>query len=68
MAGLRKTAPTLETERLRLRAFRAGDLKILHALYGNADNLRYWGTDPTGSLEETRRMLRWHVSHRVVNT
>jgi ribosomal-protein-alanine N-acetyltransferase len=63
MAGIRKTAPTIETERLRLRAFRARDLKALHALYGNAENLRYWGADPTGSLEETRRAMRWHVAY-----
>src|SRR5689334_17548029 len=63
MAGARKTAPTIETERLKLRAFRASDLKALHALYGNAENLRYWGTDPSVSLDETRRALRWHISY-----
>jgi ribosomal-protein-alanine N-acetyltransferase len=62
MAGARKTAPTIETERLRLRAFRAGDLKALHALYNDSDNLRYWGTDRTGSLDETKRMMRWHIT------
>lgn len=63
MAGTPKTAPTIETERLRLRAFRPGDLKALHALYGDAENLRYWGTDPSGSLDETRRALRWHIAY-----
>jgi ribosomal-protein-alanine N-acetyltransferase len=63
MAKKPKTVPTLETERLRLRAFRAGDLKALHALYGNAENLRYWGVDPTASLDETRRMMRWHIAY-----
>ncbi|MBN9086047.1 MAG: GNAT family N-acetyltransferase [Reyranella sp.] len=63
MAGIRKTAPTIETERLRLRAFRASDLKALHALYTDGDNLRYWGVDRTGSLDETRRMMRWHVAY-----
>lgn len=64
MRGVRKTAPTIETERLRLRAFRPTDLKALHALYGDAANLRYWGVDPSSSLDETRRMMRWHVGYR----
>src|SRR5258708_11538794 len=54
--------PTFETERLRLRPFRKSDDKALHALYGDAANLRYWGTDPSPDLASTRRMLRWHVS------
>ncbi len=54
--------PTFETERLRLRPFRASDAKALHALYGDAANLRYWGTDPSPDLASTRRMLRWHIS------
>ena len=56
--------PTFETERLRLRPFKAGDLKALHALYGDAENLRYWGTDPSPSLDETRKMMRWHIAYR----
>jgi ribosomal-protein-alanine N-acetyltransferase len=63
MAKKPKTGPILETERLRLRPFRAGDLKTLHALYGDAENLKYWGTDPSPSLEETRRMMRWHIAY-----
>jgi ribosomal-protein-alanine N-acetyltransferase len=55
--------PTLDTERLRLRPFRKSDAKALHALYGDGDNLRYWGTDPSASLEETRRLLRWHITY-----
>jgi ribosomal-protein-alanine N-acetyltransferase len=54
--------PTFETERLRLRPFRKSDAKALHALYGDAANLRYWGTDPSPDLASTRKMLRWHIS------
>jgi ribosomal-protein-alanine N-acetyltransferase len=54
--------PTFETERLRLRPFRKGDAKALHALYGDAGNLRYWGTDPSPDLASTRKMLGWHIS------
>jgi ribosomal-protein-alanine N-acetyltransferase len=63
MARAAKTAPILETERLRLRPFRAGDLKALHALYADAENLRWWGTDPSPSLEETWRMMRCRVAY-----
>ena len=54
--------PTFETERLRLRPFRTSDAKALHALYGDGDNLRYWGTDPSPDPDSTRKMLRWHIS------
>ena len=54
--------PTFETERLRLRPFRKGDAKVLHDLYGDAVNLRYWGVDPSPDLATTRKMLRWHIS------
>jgi ribosomal-protein-alanine N-acetyltransferase len=64
MARAQKTAPILETDRLRLRPFKAGDLKALHTLYSDAENLRWWGTDASPSLEDTRRVLRWHVSYR----
>ncbi len=63
MAPPRKKAPVLDSRRIRLRPFRAGDLKALHALYGNAENLRYWGTDHSPSLDATRRMMRWHVAY-----
>jgi len=62
MATKPKTVPILETDRVRLRPFRASDLKALHALYADADNLRYWGVDPSRSLDETRRALRWHIT------
>jgi [ribosomal protein S5]-alanine N-acetyltransferase len=63
MARKPKTVPTLETDRLRLRPFRPADLKALHTLYGDPENLRYWGVDPSPSLDETRRMLRWHIAY-----
>src|SRR4051794_34464485 len=63
MAKKPKTAPTLETDRLRLRPFRPADLKALHTLYGDPENLRYWGVDPSPSLDDTRRMLRWHLGY-----
>jgi ribosomal-protein-alanine N-acetyltransferase len=47
-----------------LRAFRPGDLKPLHALYGDPYNLRYWGGPPSTGLSDTRRMMRWHLTYR----
>lgn len=64
MARAPKKQPVFVTERLRLRPFRDGDLKVLHALYGDADNLRYWGVSPNPNLAVTRRMLRWHLPFR----
>ena len=55
--------PTFDTERLRLRPFRKSDAKALHALYGDAGNLRYWGVDPSPDLASTRKvLLSWHVA------
>ena len=62
MARTPKTAPILQTNRLRLRPFRASDLKATHALYGDGENLRYWGVAPSPSLDSTRKMMRWHIS------
>ena len=62
MSRTPKKAPILQTDRLRLRPFRASDLKAVHALYGDAENLRYWGIDPSPSLDGTRKMMRWHIT------
>jgi ribosomal-protein-alanine N-acetyltransferase len=62
MARTPKTAPILQTDRLRLRPFRASDLKAVHALYGDGENLRYWGVEPSPSLDSTRKMMRWHIA------
>ena len=67
MARAPKKQPILATKRLRLRPFRGSDVKAMHDLYGDADNLRYWSTPPSPSLEATRRMMRWHVSYRPGN-
>lgn len=59
----KKKQPTLETERLRLRPWRAGEVAAMHALYGDADNLRYWSVPPSRDLESTRKMMRWHLGY-----
>ncbi len=62
MAKTPKTAPILKTDRLRLRPFRVSDLKTVHALHSDPENLRYWGVDPSPSLDNTRKMMRWHIT------
>jgi [ribosomal protein S5]-alanine N-acetyltransferase len=62
MAVARKKQPTFVTERLRVRPFRRTDLKALHTLYSDADNLRYWSVPASANLESTRKILRWHLS------
>jgi ribosomal-protein-alanine N-acetyltransferase len=59
-----KRQPIFLTERLRLRAFRNTDIAVLHGLYGDAENLRYWGVDPSPNLGTTRRLLAWHLHYR----
>jgi ribosomal-protein-alanine N-acetyltransferase len=54
--------PSFDTERLRLRPFRKSDAKALHALYGDVDNLRYWGVDASPDLASTRKMMGWHIA------
>ena len=61
MARLPKRQPIFATKRLRLRAFRASDIDAMHALYADADNLRYWSTPNLGA---TRRAMRWHLVYR----
>lgn len=67
MARAPKKQPILVTKRLRLRPFRGSDVKALHVLYGDADNLRYWSTPASPSLDATRRMMRWHTVYRPAN-
>src|SRR5262245_65935612 len=64
MARPLKKHPSFVTDRLRLRPFRAKDLEVLHALYSDTDNLRYWPVLPYAHLGQTRRALRWHITYR----
>jgi ribosomal-protein-alanine N-acetyltransferase len=63
MAASRRTKgpPVLETPRLRLRPFTKADLGGLHALYGDAEAMRYWSFPASRDRAETARRLRWHV-------
>lgn len=39
----------------------------MHALYADADNLRYWSTPPSPDLDHTAKMMRWHLRYRPAN-
>ena len=60
MARTRRTAapPILETPRLRLRPFTNADLDGLHAIYGDAEAMRYWTFPASRDRAETARRLR----------
>ena len=47
-----KEIPTLETERLRLRALQEADIPAYNALVLDRERNRYWGFDDLGALEE----------------
>ncbi len=55
--------PTLPGARIRLRPFRASDAKAMHAIYGDAQHMRFWGADPSPDLAATRKSMRWHVAY-----
>jgi len=52
-----REAPTLETERLILRAFHAEDLEPLSALWTNPEVVRFIGGNPLGREDTWRRSL-----------
>ena len=67
MARALNQQPTFVTKRLRLRPFRGSDGAALHQPYGDGENLRFWGTDPSPNANATQRMLRWHLGYRPRN-
>jgi len=56
VTGLRE-APTLETERLRLRAFRPSDLDAQAATMGDSEVVRHLGGHPFSREETWRKLL-----------
>ena len=52
-----REAPRIETERLILRAFRAGDLDAHAATLGDEETMRYIGGTPVGREDSWRRLL-----------
>lgn len=46
--------PTLTTNRLVLRALRQDDAEALHAVFSDAETVRWWSSGPHTSLAQTR--------------
>ncbi len=55
----------IETERLLLRPFEPGDLRALHAIHGDRENVR-WLYHDARSLEETREVLTRKIAGSAV--
>jgi RimJ/RimL family protein N-acetyltransferase len=53
----------VETERLRLRPFRASDLDDLAALYGDPEVMRFLGDGQPRDREQARERLDRMVGH-----
>ncbi|KUM03972.1 GNAT family N-acetyltransferase [Chromobacterium subtsugae] len=56
--------PTLRTERLTLREITQRDAPALLAIHGDADAMRWYGTDPISSLEQARAMVETFAGWR----
>ena len=59
--------PTLATDRLRLRAFRAGDVDAYAAMQANPDVMRYLVTGRTSTRAEVWRTMATSPAPRVVD-
>jgi len=57
MARMSLPAPTLDTERLRLRPFTDEDADALYALHTNANALRYWDSPPWTERARAERFI-----------
>jgi RimJ/RimL family protein N-acetyltransferase len=53
-----KVVPTLESERLRLRAYRPGDAEAMFRLYSDPRVMRYWSFPPWTELEQADAYIR----------
>lgn len=55
-------APTLTTDRLRLRQLRGEDAEALHPVLSDTEVMRWWSSGPHGSLDETAAYLGYNVA------
>lgn len=65
----RRAELPVETHRLRIRSLAESDLDGLHAIYGDAETMRYIGQSgrPTGDPEGTARVLAWLLRHETLH-
>lgn len=59
----------IDTDRLRIRSLAESDLDGLHAIYGDAETMRYIGRSgrPTEDLDGTARILAWLQRHEALH-
>jgi RimJ/RimL family protein N-acetyltransferase len=55
----------LETPRLLLRPFGAGDAVLVHKIYSDPDVMRYVATGPMADIAITERLLADYTAHQV---
>lgn len=56
--------PTLETDRLILREIVATDAPVLFAIHGDADAMRWFGTDPLADLQQAEKLIETFAAWR----
>lgn len=56
--------PTLQTERLRLRELLPADAPALFAIHGNAEAMRWFGSDPLQNLAQAEHLVQTFASWR----
>jgi len=56
--------PTLETDRLILREILAADAPALFAIHGDADAMRWFGTDPMVDLQQAEQLVETFAAWR----
>jgi ribosomal-protein-alanine N-acetyltransferase len=66
MTSVPPTFPTLETPRLRLRELTKQDAAVLFSIHGNADAMRYFGTDPLKDLQAAGQLIEKFASWRLM--
>lgn len=49
--------PTIETQRVRLRALTLEDAEDMHPIYSDKATMEYWGVAPTTNIAATRQLL-----------
>lgn len=60
MASLRRLPLPVDTERLTIRPYAETDLEAMHAIYGDAEAMR-WVDGDYSTLDKTERALRMHI-------
>jgi len=55
--SLPTVVPTIDAQRVRLRALSLEDADDMHPIYSDQATMKYWGVAPTKSIAETRQLV-----------